>query len=211
MRRHSRFPMWSVAGAFLCALSLLAGGAQEADGEAKQKKQGKDKVETVTVKAKDVTLDVPKTWQQQPPENKFRAAQFVIPAAGKDKQKAELVVYYFGGGGGGVNANIKRWIGQFEQQKREVNIKKGKSAQGPYVLVDVTGTYNKPVGPPFLQKTEPMPGARMMAVVLRVKDKGNYFLKLTGPEKTVTKSAKRFRKAFGADPEKEEKYEPGNG
>ena len=46
----------------------------------------------------------------------------------------------------------------------------------------------------------------MLAVILAVKGKGNYFLKLTGPMKTVTASATTLRQSFGADPKKEKPY-----
>ena len=44
----------------------------------------------------------------------MRAASYTIPPAAGDSEGGECVVYYFGSGqGGGVEANIKRWIGQF--------------------------------------------------------------------------------------------------
>ena len=74
------------------------------------------------------------------------------------------------------------------------------------MLVDVTGTYNKPIGPPIQQKTKAMPAARMLGVILAVEKKGNYFLKVTGPQKTVSAAAKAFRNSFGAAASKEKEY-----
>lgn len=167
--------------------------------------------ETREVKAADLILNVPKSWEQvaPPPQaRRFRKAQFAIPAEKGDREPAELVVYYFGGSGGGVDANIQRWVGQFEAKGREVKLTRGTSSQGPYVVVDVSGTFNKPIGPPILQKSEPMPGSRMLAVVLNVEKKGNYFLKLTGQQNTVTSVAEEFRAAFGGDAANEEEYQP---
>ena len=54
------------------------------------------------MKLQDIQLEVPATWKQQQPTSRLRAGQFQLPAVGKDKDSAELVVYFFGGAGGGV-------------------------------------------------------------------------------------------------------------
>jgi hypothetical protein len=46
----------------------------------------------------------------------------------------------------------------------------------------------------------------MLAVVLHVEGKGNYFLKLTGSEKTITAVNKVLRTSFGASIDKEKDY-----
>lgn len=158
------------------------------------------------VEIKDITLTVPARWKQEEPANKLRLAQFRIPAAEGDQEPAELVVSSFGGGGGGTEANVQRWINQFAPDGRTTKLTRGKSAQGSYVFVDLTGTYNQPVGPPVLQQTRPAPGSRMLGVILSVEGKGNYFLKLTGPQKTVTAAAEEFRTSFGGDAAAEEPY-----
>ena len=83
----------------------------------------------------------------------------------------------------------------------------GNCEQGKYVLVDLTGTYKKPDGPPFLRKTIPAPDYRMVSVMLLTEGSGNYFLKLTGPKKSVTQAVGALRKSFGGDADMEEKYE----
>ncbi|HEY4263440.1 MAG TPA: SMP-30/gluconolactonase/LRE family protein, partial [Schlesneria sp.] len=101
------------------------------------------------VKIDDITLKVPATWKQQPPANKLRLAQFLIPPAEGDEHPTELVISSFPGGGGGVDANLKRWTDQFSPEERKVKIFSGKSPQGEYVLHDVSGTYNFSAGGPF--------------------------------------------------------------
>ncbi len=158
---------------------------------------------TKKVEAKDITLKVPTTWKQSPASNNLRTAQFAIPKVEGDKDDAELVVYFFGGAGGGVNANLERWSGQFQPAGKKQKIYKGESTQGEYYLLDITGVYNKPIGPPINRQTNPTPGYQMLAVVLMVKDKGNYFLKMTGPQKTVSAASKAIRIAIDADLKKE--------
>ena len=163
---------------------------------------------TKKVMAKDITLNVPTTWKQSPASNNLRTAQFAIPKVEGDRDDAELVVYFFGGAGGGVNANLERWSGQFQPGGKKQKVYKGESKQGEYYLLDVTGVYNKPIGPPINRQTNPTPGYQMLAVVLMVKDKGNYFLKLTGPQKTVAAASKALRVAIDADVKKEAELKP---
>jgi gluconolactonase len=164
-----------------------------------------EEAKTKEVEVKDIKLDVPETWKAKPlPPNGFRAAQFEIPAAEGDKEGGELVVFHFGpNGGGGVQANVDRWVKQFEAEERKLKIFDGKTKQGEYILVDLTGTWNKPVGPPIAMKTTKAPGSRFLGVILKPEKGGDYYIRLTGPEKTVTENAKNFRVAIKADLETE--------
>ena len=168
--------------------------------------QGAEK--TKKVAAKDIILNVPTSWKQSPASNNLRTAQFAIPKVEGDKDDAELVVYFFGGAGGGVNANLERWSGQFQPGGKKQKIYKGQSKQGEYYLLDITGVYNKPIGPPINRQTNPTPGYQMLADVLMIKDKGNYFLKLTGPQKTVAAAGQALRVAIDADIKKEAELKP---
>ncbi len=164
-----------------------------------------EKPKTQDVKVDDLKLSVPVTWKRKPPANKLRKGQFEIPAVKGDKKAVELVIYEFSGGGGGVGANIQRWIGQFQAKGRKAKVSKGVSPAGPYIFVDITGTYNMPVGPPIQRKSKPVENARMLAVILAVKDARKvYYLKAAGESKTVTANATALRTAFGANQKKEE-------
>ena len=167
---------------------------------------------------KGLELYVPKTWEQTKPTSPLRLAQFTIPAEKGDQEPVELAIFSFkGGAGGGVQPNVLRWINQFQPKDRQVKITTGESKQGegkeaPYVFVDIKGTYNMQVGPPIMGKTKPLPNARMLAVIIGIrweepaegdakepeKKSAIYFLKMAGPEKTVTANEKAFRLAFGA-------------
>jgi gluconolactonase len=155
------------------------------------------------VKLEALALKVPAEWKQQPPSNNLRLGQFSIPAAEGDPEPAELTIFNFGFGGG-VKDNIERWVNQFEAKERMVKTTTGQSPQGEYVFVDVQGTYKRPVGPPIRGQTTPAPGFRMLGFILAVPEKGTYFLKLTGPQKTVSNAAEAYRTSIGAK-EKDEK------
>lgn len=158
------------------------------------------------IKVEDITLTVPADWKQQPPANRLRLAQFSIPAAEGDKQPTEMVVSFFGGTGGGVDANIGRWIGQFADG-RKATVTKGTSKQGPYYYVDVHGTYKMPIGPPIQGKTQDLPNARMLGIILEREGQGNYFLKMAGPDKTVSAQADALRASIAGDKQSEKPYE----
>jgi gluconolactonase len=165
------------------------------------------KKETRDVKVEDITLTVPADWKQQEPSNRLRLAQFVMPQAEGDAEPTEMVVSHFGGGGGGVQANIDRWIGQFASDGRQVKVTQGQSKQGAYYLADIRGTYNMSIGPPIRQQTKVIPNARMLGVILEVPEKGSYFLKLAGPEKTVSAQEDALRASIGGDKKSEKPYE----
>ena len=183
----------------------LAAYAVAADKEAAS--DNKSKVEVREIKVEDITLSVPADWEQKPPSNRLRLAQFVVPAAEGDEQPTEMVVSFFGGGGGGVDANIGRWIGQFASDGRKAKVTKGETEQGAYYFVDVTGTFNMPIGPPIQGRTIELPDARMLGIILEVEGKGNYFLKMAGPQKTVSAQADALRTSIGGDKQTEKPHE----
>ena len=186
-----------------CVAVALTSAARADEKVAKDEGE-KSKVETVEVKLKDLTLKLPKGWAQSDVVNQMRLATFNIPAVDGDEGKGELTVSI---AGGSVGQNIERWVGQFEADGREVAIKQGKVGETVYHVADISGTYLKPVGPPVLRKSEPTKDQRMLGVIVQLKGKGVYFLKLTGPDKTVKAQAEALRASFGAKSEGEEDYE----
>ena len=162
---------------------------------------------THTVMAGEMKLAVPSSWVQKKPSNRFRLAQFAVPKTGGDTEDAELVVFFFGTkDGGNIEPNIHRWIDQFQPQGRKGKFTSGKCPQGDYVLVDLRGTWNKPIEPLIEQKTVEMRDARVLSLILTIKHQGSYFLRLMGPAKTVSANVDAFRAAIGADAKSEKDY-----
>jgi hypothetical protein len=158
--------------------------------------------EPVQLKFKDLTLTIPGTWAKQG-ARPMRLGTFAIPSEG-DSGGAELAIYHFGPQS--VDDNVQRWIQQFDEKDRKVKLTQGKSAAGPYVLVDLSGTYTMSVGRPMGGKTKAVPGQRMLGVILSLEGKGVYFLKLVGPAKTVAGQATALRASFGATAKGEVDY-----
>ena len=191
---HSALTIRCAASAFLLTVAIaMAIGPVRAE-------------ETTDVKAADITLKVPTSWKQQPPENRLRLAQFAIPAAEGEKNPGELSVFNFGSGGT-VEQQVARWINQFQPDGRKIEARRGKVANlGEYVVVDLAGTYNQPDGPPILRRTVPVPDSRMLVAMIQT-DNGDYFLKLVGGKQTIAGAADAFRAMFGADRESEKPLE----
>ena len=142
-----------------------------------------------------LTWTAPAEWKSQG-ERPMRAATYSIPAAKGDSETAELAVFFFGKSeGGGVDANVKRWIEQFQKADgtsaaKDAKVKQEKIAALPTTTLDVKGTY---MGGSMMGPSTPKPGYRLLGAIVEGPG-GNVFFKLTGPEKTVTAAEKPFRK-----------------
>ena len=161
-------------------------------------------------KVGDFVLHIPGDWKKEQPSSKMRALQFGIPVGGipvgdGDQRPAELAVFNFKGSGS-VDQNIKRWIDQFDSEGRKQQLFEGKTANGRYWLADISGTYNKSIGPPFLRKTQSEPGSRVLAMIFVGKQGTVLYLKLVGPDKTVAAQAERMRKVISAELGAEKPY-----
>lgn len=127
---------------------------------------------------------VPMAWTRVPAPSDMRSAQFQIPADGGG-EGGELVLFFFGKGqGGGVEQNLQRWYGQFQQPdgrpSSEAAVVTIRTINGLKVTsVDVAGTYT----------ATPMRGAapgagkpnyRMLAAVVEGEG-GPWFFRASGP------------------------------
>jgi hypothetical protein len=139
---------------------------------------------------------VPAGWVEEQRTSSMRVAQYRLPKVEGDAEDASLVLYYFGQGQGGSTAsNIERWVGQMKQA--DDSSSKGKAKEETFetnglkmTTVDVSGTFVAETAPgsgTFHNK----PGYRLRAAVVET-PKGSYFVKLVGPEKTVTQWNESF-------------------
>ena len=190
---------------FLATLTVSI--VAQAEDKTADKPARKKETKTIEVEIKGgLKLNVPETWKQSKPSSRLRLAQFTIPKLKGDAEDGELALFNFGAGGG-AKANIDRWVGQFQANEREVKVKEGALETGRYFFVEISGTYNKPIGPPIARQTKAAPGSRMLGVILGIEDKGIYFFKMTGPDKTVAAQASALKNSFGADAKNEEEVD----
>ncbi len=132
--------------------------------------------------AAGVTWSVPSHWVVAPPRQ-MRVATYTIPAAGGDEEPAECGVFFFGNDqGGSVDANIERWVQQFEPISAPV--RSTRDVNGiQVVLVQIAGAYLAPSGP-MMQSQGKKPNFKLLGAIVQAPG-GSVFFKLTGPEKTV--------------------------
>lgn len=142
----------------------------------------------------ELRYKTPAGWQAEKPNSNMRVAQYKLPKAEGDGADAELVVYYFGQGqGGSKQANIDRWLNQMQQADSSPSKEKAKidntTINGMAVTtVDVVGKYNGGMASPGASPnaTPPdMSNYRLRAAIIET-PKGSYFVKLTGPQNTVS-------------------------
>lgn len=150
----------------------------------------------------EVVWSKPEGWVEERPSSTMRKAQYRLPTVEGDPEDASVVVFYFQGGGGSVQANLDRWIDQFVQPdgrpSKEVAQVSRDTVNGlPQTTLDLTGTYLFQETPMASEKIE-KPGFRMLASVIET-SQGPHFVKMVGPEATVTHwagSYQAFLKSF---------------
>jgi len=151
------------------------------------------------VELNDFKSQAPAAWKPIKTETEMRVYQFAIAAAKGDKQPAELVIFWFNGQGGPADANVKRWKGMFRppdgktiDDVSKVTTMELAGGKVKATYLNVHGTYHFRF-PPFAPnaREETRPDYRMLAVVFET-DKGPYFIRMVGPERTVTAGKKAF-------------------
>jgi hypothetical protein len=139
---------------------------------------------------------LPDGWKEEEPSSKMRQAQFRLPKAEGDNEDGELAVFFFPGKGssGTPEQNLKRQVDKFEpgEGEKEVKSKVEKIKVGEFEAAyqDVSGTFKKRAFP-MAKDYKAMPGYRQLYVLFG-NDKGDYYMTLLGPAKTVEKHKKEF-------------------
>jgi hypothetical protein len=135
-----------------------------------------------------VKWTMPSRWKAGPPKQ-MRAATYMIPAAPGDSEEAECAVFM--NIGGGVQANIDRWVGQFEKTDGPPTQKLETINGLPVTTVEVSGTF-KGGGQMMGQSSGPKASYRLLGAIAQAAE-GEVFFKLTGPAKTVAAAQSEFQ------------------
>lgn len=129
-----------------------------------------------------IRFDVPKSWNEQP-ESEFYEAKYVIPS---DEGEMTLTLTTMGGG---IDANLQRWVGQFQQDsgdrpRRDTLRVDGTEAE----WLDVRGTFRSRVG----NSPGPHTDWRLLGVAIPMTPRP-FLLKLVGPRGAVSSFEDEFR------------------
>jgi hypothetical protein len=149
-----------------------AGGGGGGAAEAPASDEGPE------VKLGGITFTAPETWQRKAPQSSFIQAEFALPKAEGDDADGRLTV---SSAGGSIEANIERWKGQFTKLENS-HQEKIESAGVEATLVNLSGEFNDQRGPfaPAVSR----PNYRMIAAIIPLGEQP-YFVKATGPQKTL--------------------------
>ncbi len=168
----------------LAALMFAAAAATAEEG----------KPQPFTIADGQLRMVAPENWKTMKPATNIVEHEFAVPASEGDEQPGRLTVM---GAGGSVDANIERWYGQFSQPdgsstKDKAKVSKITVAGEEVHLVDISGTFKDQKGPfaPAVEREK----YRMLGAILVTKKQGNYFIKLTGPRRTVGDNEEGFDK-----------------
>jgi hypothetical protein len=146
--------------------------------------------------AGELHYKAPDGWVKEPSSSAMRVAQYKLPKAEGDSADVSLVIYFFGATqGGAVQANIDRWTSQVQQPDGSSSKDKAKTETSTVnglkvTTVDVSGTYTAEMAPGTGSQRNDA-NYRMRAAVIET-PKGNYFLKLVGPAKTMGRWEQSF-------------------
>jgi hypothetical protein len=134
--------------------------------------------------AASLAYDAPKEWTSVAAGSSMRLAEWRVG------EQSEVVIFYFGPGqGGSPEANVDRWIGQFEQpdgSSTRDRAKRSESTAGDLKVtrVDITGTYVAAVRPGATERRNE-PDTRMIAIVIEGPG-GPWFIRFLGPREEVS-------------------------
>jgi hypothetical protein len=151
-----------------------------------------------------LAFTAPAAWRTRPASSTMRVAELVVPKVAGDPEDAELIVYFFGSFfgrlAGGVDANVDRWIGQMQQpdgsSSKDKARREAKTINGLKVTtVDLSGTYVAEVRPGATERHN-KPNFRLRAAVIETPG-GPYYIKMTGPAKTMAAADADFSKFLG--------------
>lgn len=149
-----------------------------------------------TFQVSTFTFTRPASWEWVPTTSMMRKAQLKI-TDDKTKTTADVVFFHFGAGdGGGVQANVDRWFGQFEEPRDKINPKTEEETVGGHkvTFVQAEGTYRS--GMPGTSLT-PMTGYALAGAIIE-DSAGSVFVRMTGPKDLVKAQLPDFKKMIEA-------------
>ena len=126
-----------------------------------------------------IILTAPSDWTRTPTSSPIIAAEFKLPRAAGDDADGRLTVST---AGGSIEANIDRWKDQFQPQPTAAKQDVIDVSGWKVTIVDLSGDFNDQRGP--FAPAQKRLAYRMIAAVIPASGQ-LYFVKTTGPEKTI--------------------------
>lgn len=140
----------------------------------------------------------PAGWQRQAPSSSMRVAQYGVPGGAGE---ALMTVFYFGRGmGGGVDDNLQRWWGQFQQPDGrpagDAAHRERRTVNG--MTVHVTWVTGRFAGGGMMGAPQAPQDNQMLLGAIVEAAEGLWFFKMTGPQGTVEGARRGFDELLGS-------------
>jgi len=146
--------------------------------------------------AAGISWRVPGRWTAGP-ARQMRVATYSIPSQDGGAEGGECGVFYFGPSeGGDVEANMARWIGQFEPSGNPDRSSRTVDDMKVH-LIDLSGVYLTSSGPMMGGPKERKEGYRLLGAIVEGTE-GSVFFKLTGPSALVETAGNEFDMLVGS-------------
>lgn len=137
-----------------------------------------------TPEAPAIDWVAPKGFEQAPNPSTFRIATYEVPKVAGDHENPELSISR---AGGATDANVQRWLGQFDENGRKNAKRTERTVNGlKVVIIDVEGDYAG-------MKGEQEKDWAMLGAVIETPGQSHFF-KLTGPKNSVHAARADFDK-----------------
>ncbi len=135
-----------------------------------------------------LTFTRPAEWAWVAVSSPMRKAQLNVPGADGGKP-AEITFFHFGpGAAGGVEANVKRWLAQFQSQPDTDKVEATKIGGKDVTFVKTEGTFAS--GMPG-QPATPLKDYALRGAIIDDAS-GAVFVKMTGPAAVVKGAEEKF-------------------
>jgi hypothetical protein len=134
-----------------------------------------------------LTWTRPPSWREVPNPNPMRVATYRVGPADATDDISEVSVSR---AGGTPEANVQRWLGQFEgtpSSKRSQKRPHGVNV----TIVEASGTYGGGMGMPGMPAT-PHPNYTLLGAIAETANGAPYFFKLVGPSAVVNQARESF-------------------
>ncbi len=132
--------------------------------------------------------DAPKAWIRSDKPSPMRKATYTLPKQAGDMDAPDLAISV---AGGSVDANVDRWVQQFDEPSKST-LKKTTRKVGTWdvTIAELSGTW---MGAGMAGGgVPPKHGYKMLAAIVPVSENGKWFFKLIGPEKSVEAARGEF-------------------
>jgi hypothetical protein len=162
--------------------------------------QGQEKPASGATTAKEEALELaggkivvmkPASWKTMPPKSNMVQYEFRVPAEGEKSARITI-----SSAGGPIDANIERWVMQFDGAKKEdAKVEKKDVDQTTVYIVEIAGTFKESTGAPMAPgPMKKMENYKMLGAILELKDGAKVFVKATGPADIVSDLKEGFMK-----------------